>query len=388
MKRVLLFGASGSIGSSTLAVLRGHRERFRLAGLQVHRRTEALADWIAEFAPERVAVTDPVARRNWADAHPDHAARLLPEDAPAAALLDTPADVALNGILGFAGLAVTLAALERGVDLALANKESLVCGGDLVLARRRASGARLLPVDSEHAALFQILAGRPASQVRRVWLTASGGPFLGRRPEELADVTPAEALRHPTWRMGPKITVDSATMMNKGFEIIEAARLFDLPAERIAVLVDPDSRAHALVEFTDSSVLCQLAAPDMRQPIAQALAWPERVTADYGRLDLAAPLRLELAPLDGERFPAVDLAREALRRGGTAPLALNAADEVAVGAFLDGHLPFSAIVTVAAETLTDDPWPPAWTLEELVGADRRARDLAAARIAARRTAAH
>jgi 1-deoxy-D-xylulose-5-phosphate reductoisomerase len=388
MKRVLLFGASGSIGASTLAVLRGHRERFRLSGLQVHRRTEALDDWIAEFEPERVAITDAAARRDWASAHPDHAARLLPEDAPASALLDTPADVALNGILGFAGLAVTLAALERGVDLALANKESLVCGGDLVLARRRTTGARLLPVDSEHAALFQILAGRPASQVRRVWLTASGGPFLGRRPEELADVTPAEALRHPTWRMGPKITVDSATMMNKGFEIIEAVRLFDLPAERIAVLVHPDSRAHALVEFTDSSVLCQLAAPDMRQPIIQALAWPERVAADYGRLDLDVPLRLELAPLDGARFPAVDLAREALRRGGTAPLALNAADEVAVGAFLDGRLPFSAIVPVAAETLTDDPWPPARTLEELEGADRRARDLAAARIAARRTAAH
>ena len=388
MKRVLLFGASGSIGTSTLSVLRGHRERFRLAGLQVHRRTDALADWIAEFDPERVVVTDAAARREWAEAHPGPAERLLPEGAPAAALLDIPADVALNGILGFAGLAVTLAALERGVDVALANKESLVCGGDLVLARRRESGARLLPVDSEHAALFQLLEGRSASQVRRAWLTASGGPFLDRRPEELAGVTPAEALRHPTWRMGPKITVDSATMMNKGFEIIEAARLFDLPAERIEVLVHPDSRAHALVEFVDSSVLCQLAAPDMRQPIVQALAWPERVAADYGRLDMDAPLGIELAPLDAARFPAVDLAREALRRGGTAPLALNASDEVAVAAFLDGRLPFPAIVSVAADILADDPWPPARTFAELAEADRRARELAAARVSSRRTAAH
>jgi 1-deoxy-D-xylulose-5-phosphate reductoisomerase len=382
MKRVLLFGASGSIGGSTLDVLRSRPEEFRLAGLSVHSNTAPLAGWIHEFAPARVQVTDPAARGRWAAAHPQFAGRLLPADSPPAALLETPADIALNGVLGFAGLAVTLAVLAAGLDLALANKESLVCGGEVLAAARRRARGCLLPVDSEHSALAQLLAGRPREQLRRVWLTASGGPFRELPATALASVTPEQALRHPTWRMGAKISVDSATLMNKGFEVIEAAQLFDLSAAMIGVLIHPGSLAHALVELSDASMLCQLAAPDMRQPILAALSHPERPAADYGRLDLDAPLRLDFAPLDAARFPAVDLARAALAAGGTAPLALNAADELAVAAFLAGNLPFTGIVAVVEAVLACGGWEPAADLPALIEADARARALAAEQVQA------
>lgn len=376
MKRVLLFGASGSIGGSALAILRDRPQEFRLVGLSVHRRTESLAVWIREFAPERVWISDAEARRRWADAHPELAKRLLPAGSPPAALCETPADVALNGVLGFAGLAVSLAVLAAGLDLALANKESLVCGGELIGAARRESRGRLLPVDSEHSALWQLLEGRPRTEIRRVWITASGGPFRDRPAEALAGVTPAEAIAHPTWRMGPKISVDSATLVNKGLEVIEAAQLFALPPAQIGVLVHPGSLAHALVELSDASLLCQLAAPDMRQPILAALSHPLRARADYGRLALDAPLALDFAPLDEARFPAVGLARAALAAGGTAPLALNAADEVAVAAFLGGALSFPGILAVIEAVLAAGGWAPAADLPALTEADRRARALA------------
>jgi len=382
MKRVLLFGASGSIGGSTLDVLRSRPDAFRLAGLSVHRNTAPLAGWIREFAPARVQVTDPAAHARWAPAYPEFADRLLPAGSPPEALLEAPADLALNGVLGFAGLAVTLAVLAAGLDLALANKESLVCGGELLAAARRRSRGRLLPVDSEHSALAQLLAGRPREQIRRVWLTASGGPFRELPSAALAAVTPAQALRHPTWRMGPKISVDSATLMNKGLEIIEAAQLFDLSPAMIGVLIHPGSLAHAFVELSDASLLCQLAAPDMRQPILAALSHPERPVADYGRLNLDAPLRLDFAPLDGARFPAVGLARAALAAGGTAPLALNAADELAVAAFLAGGLPFTGIVAVVEGVLATGGWEPAADFPALVEADARARALAAEQVRA------
>ena len=377
MKRVALYGASGSIGGSTLTVLRDRPGDFALVALSVHTGTAALADWIAEFAPARVMITDPHARERWRGAHPALAARcLLPAGAPPDALLADDVDVALNGVLGFAGLAVTLAVLERGLDLALANKESLVCGGAPLARARAASAGRLLPVDSEHSAVFQLLEGRSLEQVRRVWLTASGGPFRTLDLAALDSVTPAQALDHPTWSMGPKITVDSATLMNKGFEVIEAAQLFGIEAARIGVLVHPSSTAHALVELADSSLLCQLAAPDMKQPILLALSHPARPAADYGRLDLERPLRLDFEPVDSRRFPAVGLALSALAAGGTAPLALNAADEVAVAAFLEGRLPFTGIVAVAEDVLAAGGWEPAADFAALVEADARARRLA------------
>jgi len=376
MKRILLFGASGSIGGSTLEILRDRPDEFVLAGLSVHRNTERLDAWIDEFGPRRVAISDPQARGMWLDAHPRHAGRLLPADSPLEDLLAESADIVLNGILGFAGLSVTLAALERNLDLALANKESLVCGGEFLLARARASRARILPVDSEHSALFQLLEGRDADQIRRVWLTASGGPFRDTPAADLAAVTPEQALRHPTWAMGPKITVDSATLMNKGLEVIEAALLFDLPVSMVDVLVHPGSKVHALVELTDSSVLCQVAAPDMKQPILHALAHPARPRADYGKLDFANSFELAFEPVDHDRFPAVNLARAALERGGTTSLALNAADEVAVAAFLAGRLGFTHIVEVVEAVLDRGGWEPATSFEDLVEADRRARRLA------------
>ncbi len=380
MKRLLLLGASGSIGGSTLDILRDRPTDFSLAGLSVHANTADLARMIAEFSPGRVAISQNEARRRWLSEYPEHAGLLIDEDAPLTALMEEPADIVLNGVMGFAGLALTLAALERDLDLALANKESLVCGGELLQALRRKSRGRLLPVDSEHSALFQLLAGRPAHEVRKVWLTASGGPFRELPASEMTAVTPERALSHPTWSMGPKITVDSATLMNKGLEIIEAALLFDLPADRVDALIHPSSTVHALVELADSSVLCQMAAPDMKQPILHALSHPDRFEADYGRLDFGSPLALSFSPVDNERFPAVNLARGALAAGGTAPLALNAADEVAVAAFLAGRLPFTGIAAVVEQVLAAAAWEPGGGFDDLVEADCRARRLASEHI--------
>ena len=382
MKRILLFGASGSIGGSTLSILRERPDEFRLAGLSVHRNTARLAEWVDEFAPEKVLISDGEARESWAAAHPGMAAKLLPAGTAPTGLLELAADRVLNGILGFAGLEVTLAALEAGLDVALANKESLVCGGELLRKRQREGGGRLLPVDSEHSALFQLLEGRPRDGIRRVWLTASGGPFRDATPGELVAVTPEQALRHPTWEMGPKITVDSATLMNKGLEVIEASLLFDIPADHIGVLIHPSSTVHALLEMADSSVFSQMALPDMRQPILHALAHPERPSSDYGRVDFTHPFELAFEPVDAERFPAVELAREALRRGGTSPLALNAADEIGVAAFLAGTLSFPGIVELVAAVLGCEDWGAARDYTDLVEADRRARELARGRLVA------
>ena len=363
MKRLLLFGASGSIGGSTLTILRDHPEDFGLAGLSVHRNTASLAAWIEEFAPGRVAISDPEARSSWAEQHPEHATRLLPADASPTALLAEPADIVLNGIMGVAGLA-----------------ESLVCGGEFLREHAAKSRARILPVDSEHSALFQLLEGRARDEIRRVWLTASGGPFRALPAPELEAVTPDQALLHPTWDMGPKITVDSATLVNKGLEVIEAALLFDLSATMIDVLVHPSSTVHALVELADSSVLGQLAKPDMKQPILYALAHPARPRADYGHLDFSTPLRLDFEPVDHERFPAIRLARQALDLGGCAALAFNAADEVAVAAFLAGRLGFTGIVKVLRAVVERGGWEPARGFADLVEADARARRLAASEI--------
>ena len=375
MKTLILFGASGSIGASTLAILREYGASFDLAGLSVHSHTEKLAEWIAEFRPERVAITDAVACAAWAAEHPGHAGLLLPQATWLEGLLGVEADIAINGVLGFAGLRVTLAALERNLDVALANKESLVCGGDLLLERLGSSRGSILPVDSEHSALWRLLAGVKPETIRRVILTASGGPFQDFGAAALAAVTPAQALAHPTWKMGPKITVDSATLMNKGLEVIEASLLFGIPAERVDVLVHPSSTVHALLETIDSAVYCQMSLPDMRQPILQALAHPEIADGNYGRLDLSRPLNLEFRPLDEGLFPAVALARGALARGGTAPLALNAADEVAVAAFLAGRIGFTQIVETARAVLDAADWASAQDFTGLVEADSLARKM-------------
>ena len=283
-------------------------------------------------------------------------------------------EVVLNAVVGFAGVHATLWALERGIDLALANKESLVAAGELALAARERGRGRILPVDSEHSALFQCLEGREPEQVDTLVLTGSGGPFRGRTRAELEDVTPEQALAHPTWRMGPKITVDSATLANKGLEVIEAHYLFGLPYDRIEVAIQPTSIVHSLVRFRDGAALAHLGYPDMRVPISFALTYPERAATPVPPLDLASGLVLEFHAPDEQTFPMLRLAREAGERGGTAPAAFNAANEVAVAAFLAGELPFLGIADAVGEVLSHGAFPPARDLAELVEADAAARE--------------
>jgi 1-deoxy-D-xylulose-5-phosphate reductoisomerase len=285
-------------------------------------------------------------------------------------------DVVLNAVVGFAGVRATLWTLERGIDLALANKESLVAAGELALSAWKRGGGRLLPVDSEHSAVFQCLEGRAPETVDSVVLTASGGPFRGRNRSELEDVTPDDALAHPTWSMGPKITVDSATLANKGLEVIEAHFLFGLPYERIEVVIQPTSVVHALVRLRDGASLAHLGYPDMRVPISYALTYPERAPVELPQLDLASGLVLEFEPVDDDAFPMLRLARSAGERGGSLPCVFNAANEVAVAAFLDGGLPFLGIAEVVERTLAAADGSPAGDLDELVAVNAEARRLA------------
>ena len=352
VKRIALLGATGSIGRQALDVIESH------PGLELCAAASGSSPLDDVDAPLRQVGGDLVG--------------LLERAEP---------DVVLNAVVGFAGLPVTLWALEQGVDLALANKESLVAAGELALAARERGGGAILPVDSEHSALFQCLEGRPADTVDSIVLTASGGPFRGRTRDDLDDVSPADALAHPTWAMGPKITVDSATLANKGLELIEAHFLFDLPYRRIEVVVHPTSIVHSLVRFRDGACLAHLGYPDMRVPISYALTYPERAPTPIPRLDMASGLTLEFAAPDLETFPLLRLAREAGERGGTFPCAYNAANEVAVGAFLDGRLPFLGIAETVEEALGSVGGEPARDLADLVEADAQAR-----RAAERRTA--
>jgi 1-deoxy-D-xylulose-5-phosphate reductoisomerase len=357
MKRIALLGATGSIGTQALEIVEAHPE-LELSALAVGSSREAAERLAGTHGVEHVSV----------DGDPP-LDELIRRSEP---------DVVLNAVVGFAGLPATLESLEAGIDLALANKESLVAAGDLALAAQERGGGRILPVDSEHSAAFQCLEGRDLETVDSLVLTASGGPFRGRSGAELASVTPAEALAHPTWRMGPKITVDSATLMNKGLELIEAHYLFGLPYDRIEVVVHPTSVVHALVRFRDGASLAHLGYPDMRVPISYALTYPERAATPVQPLEFGSGLILEFAPPDEDAFPCLALARAAGEAGGTAPCVLNAANEVAVASFLDGALQFLGIAEVVERTLAAVEAPPARTLEELLAVDAEARDVASA----------
>ncbi len=357
-KRVALLGATGSIGRQALEIIDAH-PGLELCAVAAGSRGEEARAIAAARGVRHVSVAG---------------------DPPLDALVRAcEPDVVLNAVVGFAGLPATLAALDAGIDLALANKESLVAAGDLALRAQSRGGGRILPVDSEHSAVFQCLEGRAADTVNTLVLTASGGPFRGRTRDELAGVTPAEALAHPTWSMGPKITIDSATLMNKGLELIEAHFLFGIPYERIEVAVHPTSVVHALVRFRDGAALAHLGYPDMRVPISYALTYPDRAATPVPPLDLASGLTLEFRAPDEEAFPCLALARAAGEAGGTAPCVLNAANEVAVQAFLDGALPFLGIPEVVERTLAACEAPPARDLDDLVrvdaGARRTAREL-------------
>lgn len=389
MRNVAVLGATGSIGTSTLDVIARHPDRFRASVLSAHGNVAALAELCARFRPELAVIADPalegeLARRLAATGVRCEVAS--GHEALAAAASGALCDTVVAAIVGAAGLDSTLAAARAGKRLLLANKESIVLAGPLLLDALRAGGGVLIPVDSEHNAIFQCLpGGRPElakSGVRRLILTASGGPFRGRTRAELAAVTPEQACKHPKWSMGRKISVDSATLMNKGLEVIEAHHLFGAPAGAIDVLVHPQSLVHSLVEYVDGSVLAQLGNPDMRTAIAHALAWPERVEAGVPPLDLAASGALQFEAPDLDTFRCLALAFQALRAGGDAPAILNAANEVAVEAFLAGALPFLAIAEVVEGVLAELPAQAVVDVESLVARDGEAR--AAARRQLRR----
>ncbi|NDY43125.1 1-deoxy-D-xylulose-5-phosphate reductoisomerase [Dissulfurirhabdus thermomarina] len=374
MKRLSILGSTGSIGRSVLDVVRRFPGRFQVAALAAGRNVALAAEQVREFRPGLVAVLTRGLADELAGRLGDAAVEIRhgKEGYKAVAEADG-VDLVVSAMVGAAGLEPTLAALEAGRDVALANKETLVTAGPLVTRIAAERGRRILPVDSEHSALFQSMEGHRRCDVRRLVLTASGGPFRGRPRSELAGVTPEEAVAHPNWSMGAKISVDSATLMNKGLEVIEARWLFDVPVDRIDVLVHPQSIVHSMVEYVDGSVVAQMGIPDMRIPIAYALAWPERLPLDLPRLDLARAEPLTFEPPDLERFPCLALAYEAARAGGTAPTALNAANEVAVEAFLGGRLPFLAIPRVVRAVLEDFPAGRIERLEDVLSADALAR---------------
>jgi 1-deoxy-D-xylulose-5-phosphate reductoisomerase len=374
-------GATGSIGTQSLDVLRREPERLKLVAISAGRRLDELAAIAREFDVESVAVSNESDAQRVRSMLADHV-EVVVGDAGVAALCQR-VDVVLNAVVGFAGLAVTLAALEAGVRLALANKESLVAAAPLVERVRRA-GSEIVPIDSEHCAIHQCLAGSSGEfgrpDVRRLILTASGGPFRGWDRDALQSATKADALNHPTWNMGPKITVDSSTLMNKGLEVLEAAALFGVDVQRIDVVVHPQSIVHSMVEYVDGSTIAQLSRPDMRLPIAYALGLPERLDHAWGRLQFDEAMTLSFEPPDRVAFPALDLAYAAGRLGGAAPAWLSAANEEAVAAFLEDRIAWSAITDVVAGVLDQYSDDPLASVEALRRADAAARELARERI--------
>lgn len=391
-RSVTILGSTGSVGRSTVALLdEAAPGAFRVEALVAHRDVAGLAAQARRLRARLAVVADPACYQALRDGLSGTGieAAAGPEAVVAAAA--RPADWTMAAIVGAAGLPAILAALSRGGVLALANKESLVCAGEIVLAAARAGGATLLPVDSEHNAIFQALEARgaaadPYATVEKIVLTASGGPCRTMSLAEMASVTPEAAVRHPVWSMGAKISIDSATMMNKGLELIEAVRLFPVPESRVEVLVHPQSTVHGLVQYADGSVVAQLGSPDMRTPIAHALAWPARMLSSVPRLDLVTLGRLEFYAPDPVRFPALRLAREALRAGPGATTILNAANEAAVGLFLSRHIGFLDIAAVVEETLSRLGGPAVADLAAILALDGAAR-VEAARIAAERAAA-
>ena len=371
MRRILIVGSTGSIGTQALDVVERNPE-LEVAGLAADSSWELLLEQAKQHGVSRVALADPDAAARTSE-HSEVEVLAGPEGL-VELITDTDCDLVLNALVGSAGLGPTVAALGEGIDLALANKESLVVGGELVTTLAEATGAQLLPVDSEHSALFQLIAGEPPGTVDRLVLTASGGPFRGRT--DLDSVTREEALAHPTWEMGGKITIDSATLMNKGLELIEAHHLFGVPYERIDVVVHPQSIVHAMVHMNDGASLAHLGYPDMRVPISYALNYPDRMDVPVRPLDLVELGALTFEAPDLDSFPCLRLAREAAQAGGTAPCVLNAANEIAVHAFLAGDLSFVGIPRVIESTLSELPAQPVRHFSDLYAADAQAREVA------------
>ncbi len=373
-KNIVILGSTGSIGESALRVAAALPDRFRIVGLAAQTKVARLLEQARIFSVARVAVTDPEAARRAAQQAPAGLKVLAGPEGLDELASQENADIVLVAVVGMAGLAPVLAALQRGTDVALATKEVLVAAGQKVMAASRASGARILPVDSEHSAIFQCLDGKSADRVRRLMLTASGGPFAHNPHLDLEKVTVAEALKHPRWNMGRKVTVDSATMMNKGLEIIEAHWLFGMPFDRIEVLIHPESIVHSMVEFQDGNILAQLSVSDMRFAIQLAFTWPERLDGGLPALDLAQLGTLHFAAPDETRFPCLRLARAAALAGGTMPVILNAANEIAVQEFLNGKLSFPGIWRTVEQVLGKHAALTDPGLPDILAADRWARE--------------
>jgi 1-deoxy-D-xylulose-5-phosphate reductoisomerase len=393
VKTVSLVGSTGSIGTQAIDVILADPGAYRVVALGAFSSIDLLAAQAQQLLPERVALADPARAGELRSRLPPGVELLVGADALAE--IATEADVVVNGVVGFAGLPVTLAALHAGRRLALANKESLIAGGPVVQAARATPGAEIVPVDSEHCAIHQCLRAvlgekemaalpHPRSMpVRRVVLTASGGPFRGRHQRSLAEVTIADALAHPTWKMGPKITVDSSTLMNKGLEVIEAHELFGIGYDAVEVVVHPQSIVHSMIETTDGATLAQLSLPDMRLPIGYALAYPDRLRVPFGAIDWSRIGPLEFEPPDRESFPCLDLAYRAGRAGGAAPAWLNGANEVAVAAFLEGRIRWIDIPEIISAALDECHVAVPGTVADVLDADRSGRDLALAEVGRR-----
>ena len=377
-KKISILGATGSIGTSTLDLIERNPEMFEVVALTAATKADELADAARRTGAKLAVIGDETQLPRLTQALAGSACEVA---AGRQALIEAAvgdADWVMAAIVGWAGLEPVMAAVEAGKTVGLANKEALVTAGALMTDSARRSGATILPVDSEHNAIFQCLAGQSSKAVSKLTLTASGGPFRTSSREEMARVTPVEAVAHPNWTMGAKISVDSATMMNKGLELIEAHHLFGLPSDRLEILVHPQSVVHSMVEFVDGSVLAQLGSPDMRVPIAHALAWPERMATPAERLNLAAIGQLDFEAPDEMRFPALRLARAALEQGGAAPIVLNAANEIAVKAFLGGRIAFLAIAALVEEVMAHSSAPAPHSIAEVIDIDREARHSARA----------
>ncbi len=371
-KRVAIAGSSGSIGTQTIEVVLAEPQNYRVTALAVGSSANVVIEQAKRLQPELVVVTDETELHRVAAALPGIAVTSQLSD-----IVDV-ADVVINGVVGFAGLSVTLETLRQGRTLGLANKESLIAAGPIVQPLRSVPGAQLVPVDSEHCAIHQCLrsSGRPESEVSRLVLTASGGPFRGRSRESLASVTVEEALQHPTWKMGPKITIDSSTLMNKGLEVIEAHELFNVSFDQIDVVVHPQSVVHSMVEFTDGSTIAQMSLPDMRLPIGYALGYPHRIATAYGRIDWSTLTHLDFEAPDRNTFQCLDLAYAAGRAGGTAPAALSAANEIIVEAFLAGRLVWTDIAVYLSSVMAKFNVTQPHTVEDVLEADAIGRRLA------------
>ncbi len=376
MKRITniaILGSTGSIGRSSLDVIEALPERFRITYLTAHRNIDLLSEQTRRFQPHGVVVRDEAHAQRLRTQVNGNTEVLSGEDALLDIVSRPDVDLVISALVGFAGLRPTLRAIEAGKDIALANKETLVVGGALIMEKVRAHGVHLLPIDSEHSAILQCLQGEDIRSVGRLILTASGGPFLNLSHDEFCRVTPGQALKHPTWSMGSKITIDSATLMNKGLEVIEAHWLFGLPSDRIDVIVHPQSIIHSMVEFVDGSIKAQLGIPDMKLPIQYALTYPERPPSMFKRVDFSEIARLTFQKPDMDRFPCLSLAYRVLQEGGTAPAVLNAANEAAVQLFLEERIPFTGIPEMIADALDAIPRESELTLDAILRADRDAR---------------